>query len=182
MSLKKVIIFGSIVTAICVGVLVYLYLFKNNKQTNIDDTKITDQIQPLPTPTIPAGETISINTGGGDVMVNNFFKNPQMVIESSVYLTENKNYSLIYFNDSKYFLIALYARNAEDANTYRKLAEQDLLSKLGIGPETLCKLKVSAQIPYSYNSELSQDYHLSFCPDGLEIPGAQTTISNENLR
>ena len=182
--MKKIIIASVVVIVLCAGLLLYLYVFKKPAEPAPGGSTIVNyEIKPLPQPQIPAGETVTLNTGKGPVTVKNFYKTAEKIIEASVYLTDNKNYTIAYFTRGNYFLIGLNAYTGAEANIYRQTAEQDLMSKLGIGPDSACKLAISEQIPQSYNSDLSAtDYHFSYCQDGLKIPQENSPDPAPNIR
>lgn len=161
----------SVLLVIAVGFFIYLKLTKDPAANEPQD-EIT-YFTPQPTPTIPAGNTVKIATEQGDVVVKNFYASAIKMIESSVYLTDSENYSIIFFPKTNQFLISLNAYTAQDADLYRSQAENDLKQLVLDDENALCKLNVSQIIPQVYNDELSTtDYHLSFCLNGVAIPGA----------
>lgn len=185
MNLKTLFIIASVVMVACVAALIYFFGFRDPKQ-DTQNNNIQYQIQALPSPTIEPGEFIKLTIGSETLTVKNFIANSEKIVENVVYLSENPNYSILYFSNSNNFLISLYAYTTQDANTFRSAAEQELMSKLGIGPETACKLNISTTIPNSYNTDLSStDYKFSYCENGIEISellNPTESNSQENLR
>jgi hypothetical protein len=163
----------------CIAALFYFFGFGNNNNQDSQNNITQYQIQPLPSPTIPAGENIQITSNSGAITVKNFILNSLKIVENVVYISENPNYSILYFSNTNSFLISLFAYTAKDANLFRSAAEQELLLKLGIGPEVACKLKISQNVPNSYNPDLSStDFGFSYCNNGIEIPTQSENLEN----
>lgn len=176
MNTKKILIGSAIILLLCIGVLTYLYFKDANKTPSQDPNNITYEIKPLPNPEIPNSETLLLSTATDPVTTANFYKTATKMIESTVYLSNSKNYSVLYFSRDNYFLIDLMGYTVNELQKYRGEAEQVLLTVLNISKEDACKLKVQTNIGQTYNEELSGvDYGLSFCPNGIEIPGATPT-------
>jgi len=169
--MKKIItIICAVLAIILLIFLIYIAFFAKKPQPGADlSTSIN--IKPLPSPTIPAGDTVNIVTAQGSLTVNNFYKKAEKIIETAVYLKNSPNYAIIYGSDSNQFLISLYATDASQANLYRSQAESEFINILGISKADACKLNMDVEVANSYDQALSNtNYGLSFCPNSVTLP------------
>ncbi len=170
---KKVIIIGTIVTSILIGI-VFVYLVFRDKPTtpiggNVPST--TSDQQPYPSRTL-SGEppiyipTITLAPKDGkvvlyDVELDDFTplitKTPDSKIGT---IKESFAYKLEYREDTGYFYI-----NFSDVPSENEInqAESDLLQTLGIDQEDACNQSIEVLIPNKNNPSVKDPYSLSFC-------------------
>lgn len=168
---KVLIIIGAVLGILILGTAVYLSFFAKPAVLPQPNTNLSDKpIKPTPTPPIPNSVRIVLKTASGDVQVNNFYAKAVKIIEADVFLQDNNLYSILYSSQANDFLIDIYANSTPQAQTIRNSAETVFLNTLGISQDDSCKLKVHTRVPASYDPDLaSLDYHLSFCPDGIQF-------------
>lgn len=177
--MKKLIIIGGIFGIILAGLLIYYFIFRTPPTTETDPQEVVYNIPAIPNVQVPDSDTLELVVGSEKITVNNFYKTAQKIIENSVYIKDLQNYSIIYFADKNNFLISLNSYTGSEAKINRPLAEQELLTALGIGPDTACKLNISEKIPISYNADLSTlEFGFSYCEGATQIPGSDESTSS----
>lgn len=123
---------------------------------------------PLPPPKeypIPEGDTFTIQTPQGGVVVNNFYMiHPITPDGSGVMLRDGNDYDIFYSIDFGSFTITL---EAQPLNELRGQAEQELLNILGISKTNACKLNMHLNVLNGVDprTDGGADYGLSFCPN-----------------
>lgn len=118
-------------------------------------------LEPPPTPAplvIPPGNSLTID----GVQVNNFYAASRSVdSEGTLELTNDVNFSVLYYPQDESFLITITNSPFEN---YRQQAESVLLTLLGVSETEACRLTVSIGTPAFANpDEAGKNYPLSFC-------------------
>jgi hypothetical protein len=111
----------------------------------------------------PTSTLLALGTPGGTVQVNNFYLSNPSVTDGgeTVILANTADYMLTYDTIDSSFWIGI---DADKFAAVRPVAEQALLSALGINSSSACKLNVSVGVFYSATSSLSgKSFPLSFC-------------------
>ncbi|MBI4085414.1 MAG: hypothetical protein HY432_02845 [Candidatus Liptonbacteria bacterium] len=141
------------------GIYSWFYYSRGGSQNNSSSSPLPQSSSSsLPTPssvsdTFPKGETISIGTMEGSVVVKNFYNTVADTDEGFAILQDEDDYQISYQRSTSKFYI--YLRNAASQSK----AESDLLNILSIGQNDACKLDVSVVI-----AGQSNETGLSFCP------------------
>lgn len=82
-------------------------------------------------------------------------------------LISNKNFTVEYFTNDQLFNIVLYGENLLES---RVQAQNELMKKLSLGEEDMCKIKTYVGVIESVRSELAgQNLGLSFCPESVDL-------------
>lgn len=114
---------------------------------------------------------LTITSSNGNVMVSNFYKNPQTRFidkQGDLRIYENLNYNITYFPGNQSFSILI---SDTDIWATRTIAERNFLEILGITKERSCSLLVMLVVSTFANENASGiDYGLSFCPNGIPFP------------
>lgn len=121
---------------------------------------VTDRpLQPVsPAPPIPSTETIESQ---GVTIESPYLNEYERNRRGDTTFVENINYSIIYFAVDDQFLISITGAPFE---TYRKQAENDLLTELNVTQDQACTLDVVISTPgYVNPNEAGQNYSLSWC-------------------
>lgn len=101
---------------------------------------------------------------GSSVPVKDFTKDPQQVLEGTDVIIQNDNYSIVYFTKDKSLLVTILS---EPVQANRAMAEQEVISRLNVSKEDVCKLTIALTVPAGVNAGLAgQNYGLSFCSNG----------------
>jgi hypothetical protein len=112
-------------------------------------------------------KNISINTIDGEqIEVQDFTKTSTRNDEAALTLEDDSNSAVIMYNEnSQIFTILVHAREEEEFNRKRVLAEKQFLSELAIDEEQACRLNVEVSIdgPINDLQPFSQPQPLSFC-------------------
>lgn len=126
--------------------------------TNVSADKIT----PFSPNGIPPGNTVSIGTPEGIVIVSNFYKTAIGTDGRALVLRKTSGYEIIYnAEESAFGIYVLASPVASEEAT----AEQNLLSVLDISQQDACKLNVTWGVSPSVDpSRAGATYGLSFCP------------------
>jgi len=162
------------------GLLVYALLV-GRKTTGgpSGGTGVIPGLPPISYPTtpaaVPSGDKITLQTTGGMVEVNNFYKGAAAVTNSAALVKNEPEYQLVYLRDDSSFLIPIQAYSMADALKFRVDAETDFLNSLGISKADVCKLDVDVYVPQDYVmggnfAGRSGTIHLglSFCPNSVK--------------
>ena len=139
-----------------------------------------------PTTTSTGEPMLRVAAGNGDTMVvrdftkdKDAYKDPLNAGQqylgyhfaeaaSDTTATENPPYVIDYFSNGGYFNIVLYQ---EPLKATRQQAEQDLMSRLGVGQAELCNLKYTISAPNNVNQTYAGvDLRFSFCQGAVQLP------------
>jgi hypothetical protein len=117
---------------------------------------------------LPANSNpLVFDTPKGQVKTKDFTQNPAEKTSGALAIKETSDYSIVYYEKDRSFVITLLSAPAAKA---RDAAEDDFLAALNINPAEACRLKVSLTVPLSVDESLSgKDYGLSFCPNGTQF-------------
>ena len=90
---------------------------------------------------IPAGNTVTIGTSQGSVMMNNFYKNASYIAQdqNAVVIQQTVNYGIFYNISNSNFTITIFSAPVD---AVRQTAEAAFLSSLDISQQDACKLSV----------------------------------------
>jgi len=149
-------------------ILFFLYMILSSiKNWSINKTP---RPSPIPTvePSVPPPLPTNIKSRPNDkiiinnVELRNFFIFSKKINENGdVLISQSENYNIEYFPKFNSFLIVIKAYPFEEN---RKLAEQELIDKLGINKKDACRLSVNITTTQKINPEFSgRNYPLSFC-------------------
>lgn len=126
--------------------------------TNETSTSIT------PSAKIPSGDTVTIGTTKGSVIMNNFYKSALYIDQGqgAVVIQQTSTYSIIYnIPDSSFGVIIIPSSGSE---TGRQMAETAFLSTLNISEKDACKLTVYESITGGISGQQAGgSLPLSFC-------------------
>jgi len=149
-------------------ILFILYLILSS----IKDRSVNEPPQPSPIPTSEPSASQPLPTNvksrsNGKILINNvelrdFFIFSKKINENGdVLISQSENYNIEYFPKFNSFLISIKASPFEEN---RKLAEQELINKLGINKNDACRLPINVATTQEINPEFSgRNYPLSFC-------------------
>lgn len=114
-------------------------------------------------------EKMTISTSGGNVSVNNLYKNPiAKLYHNGVLFLQTPDFEMSFYPDDQGFIISLLNPDLEKA---RAEAEKSFLETLGISKEQACLLKISLGVTADINEKAAgKNYGLSFCPSGKPFP------------
>lgn len=133
------------------------------------------QSQPDSTKT---GSLVVVATIGSPIEVNNFKSDPQTVKDTNnagyYYLSGGLNptnndapFSTFFLESDQSFNITLLA---EPIDATRKTAEQELMKKLGITQNVMCRLNYWIGVPYEINPIYAgKNLGWSFCPGATQL-------------
>jgi len=112
----------------------------------------------IPASKIPRGDTIEIS----GVKVKDFTKGAENAAEQSYFtLSRTKDYHIFYIPEQTVFIVSILSYPFD---TYRQIAESDLLDKLDIGKSEACKLIVDITTPgFANPDKAGKTFDLSFC-------------------
>ncbi|MEI8343600.1 MAG: hypothetical protein WCF93_01465 [Candidatus Moraniibacteriota bacterium] len=141
-----------------------------NSTPSATDTLITSNVSNSPT---DSKISIPSSDSKGSISVDNYYNAPSSTVidDKDVLIGTNKNFDILAYdyNNEKTFLI--YLKNSEESlETTRKNAESVFIEKLGITKEQACLLVVSERLADDIKGSTTEDYGLSFCPNGKKIP------------
>ena len=111
----------------------------------------------------PAGDTITIGTSKGTVVMKNFYKSAAIISPdgSGVLITDSPAYDISYATYDSSFAISLLQTPLA---AVRAQAEAVFLQDLGISKEDACKLKATVEVPVSVDpGNAGINLGLSFC-------------------
>jgi len=108
-------------------------------------------------------EKIKIKTASGEISVNNFRKNADVIENGAEYFVDKEKYNVFYYSPNNEFAVTLLVN--QDIENTRKEAESDFINALGISKEDACRLKIILYVSAALttNSDLYQNHGLSFC-------------------
>lgn len=125
------------------------------------------------------GETTVASNGSGSISVKDFKSDPDTKVDTNnkghYYLSggldptaEDAPFSILYVDSDQSFNITLLK---EPLGDYRKLAEQELMAKLGTSMEEMCGLRYWVSVPTWVNKTYStKNLGFSFCPGAVQLP------------
>lgn len=160
-----------VVAVIGFGIAAY-FLWNQNTTSPTTSTGGTGGLPPVTTSTVtnfPTSTTVTIGTSQGSVTMNNFYKNPALVVPGggTILIVTTSSYSLVYTVSDSSFTIAL---TSEPLAAARTAAEAGLLQALGISRADACRLNVSVYVPVSIDAERAGiNFGLSFCPGAAAL-------------
>jgi hypothetical protein len=171
MKTRTIIIFVVILLLIIIAAPAVYFLTqkKNGIPSNTSTASSSDGGEEVTLPAVQVltnvatGTELTIGTPQGSVQMNNFYlSNPSTTDGGETVILENTtDYLLTYDTFDSSFWIGI------DPNKFyalRTVAEQDLMSILGVSTTDMCKLNISEGVFYSPTSSLSgQSLPLSFC-------------------
>jgi hypothetical protein len=108
----------------------------------------------------PTGDTITLGTPKGGVVVKNFYKTIVDTEEGFVWIRDNDDYRISYNTADSNFYIDIFSQPFDMA---RKKAEKDFLDILDISQSDACKLKVVEFAPADEANLAGGNLRLSFC-------------------
>jgi hypothetical protein len=111
----------------------------------------------------PTTTVLTIGTPGGSVQVNNFYLTNPLVTDGgeTVILASTTNYLITYDTTDSSFWIGI---DPSQFTALRPVAEQSLLSTLGVSSTVACKLNISEGAFYAAGSSLNgQSFSPIFC-------------------
>jgi hypothetical protein len=167
---KKIIIAVVIILVVIIAVIAILFAQRNSPPGSSGSGGSTGTLPPpitVATSTPPTGNTITLGTSQGSVVVNNFYKTAAFITQDgqTVAIAQTSSYSIAYNVLYSSFVITVLAPPLE-AN--REAAEAAFLSSLGISKQDACKLDIYEGVPASVSDQDSgRPYVLSFCPGSV---------------
>ncbi len=110
----------------------------------------------------PTGNTITIGTPQGSVIMKNFYKTAAIVSPGSgALIVDNPAYDISYYTGDSSFIISLKQPLTMPT---RAAASEAFIQVLGISEQDACKLKVILGVPISVDPHYAgRDLGLSFC-------------------
>jgi hypothetical protein len=116
---------------------------------------------PVVTPPQSIGDTITIGTTKGSVVVKNFYKSAVEVRDFGVLVRRTNEYDLVYFPGGSTFLMTISSQPVEAAV---RTAEKEFIEVLGVNEQDACRLQVAITVPFSTDPAYAgKEYGLSFC-------------------
>lgn len=168
---KRIIIVGIIVLVVVIATVVVLFVQRNSSTGGSGGGGVSTGTLPPPitavTSTPPTGNTITLGTSNGSVVVNNFYKTAAFITQDgqTVAIAQTSTYSIAYNVLYSSFVITILAPPLE-AN--REAAEHVFLNALGISEQDACSLDIYEGVPASVSDQDSgRPYALSFCPGAV---------------
>ena len=164
-----------IIIIVLTGVVMALISWRNQKSP-LPAEKVSEQNSrplTLPPPIEPqnaaqflihrgfsTGDSITLGTPQGGVVVKNFYKTIVDTEEGFVWIRDNDDYRINYNTADSNFYIDIFSQPFDIA---RKKAEKDFLDILGVGQSDSCKLKVVEFAPAAEANLAGKNLGLSFC-------------------
>lgn len=116
-------------------------------------------------------DKITIPTNSGNVIVKNFYNNPQTYVfdkEKDALIKDHPDYQIQYLTQGNGFLISII--NGKEPKNTRADAEKELLNILQITKSDACKLTMTVAVSKDISQNLAgPNYGLSWCPNGLPM-------------
>lgn len=163
--MKKILIILAVV--ILIGVIAFFVFRQTPSKSGVGGGGTIGTLPPAATGTSaytpPAGDTITLGTSEGSVIVNNFYNNAVQtsVDHTAVLITQTSTYNITYYIPDSSFNILI---TAQPFDTIRAQAETAFLQMLGVSKADACKLNVKVGAPISVDPNNSgQNLGLSFC-------------------
>jgi hypothetical protein len=120
---------------------------------------------------IPIGNTVTIGTSQGSVIVNNFYKNADYIAQgqNAVAIKQTADYGIFYNILDSGFTITIFSAPFD---TVRQTAEAAFLDSLNISQQDACKLSVYENASGNIaNQHVGQSFLLSFCAESSTFGG-----------
>ena len=172
MSKKFYLITVAVTLIISAAIVFFFFNFSRNvseetTQKISEKTKEGKYIN-LPIEELSQKSKLEIETGSGDVEINNVYKKlKEKLSKNGVAFEDNNDYYMAFYPQDNGFLIVI---NNADVISAGEKAEKNFMEQLGITKEQACKLKVSITVPYDVSEEYSGEvFGFSFCPDAEHI-------------
>lgn len=162
----------AIIVVAGIGFGIYFYMTNANGNATVTTTGVSAASSTGNEITLPASQALSgtptstlltLGTANGSVQVNNFYLSDPMVTDGgeTVILASSTDYLVTYDTMDSSFWIGV---DPGQFTTARPVAEQALLSVLGVSSTAACKLNISVGTFYSASSSLNgQSFTPSFC-------------------
>jgi len=170
---KKIILSSLILTVLVLSVVCGIVFFRSAKNQPSPSQPSNQNVGGLPskgyyTPS-SSDKDIHLQTSGGEVIINNIYKNAiNTYSDGGVSFKDNNDYYIAYYPQDQGFIVTI---ENPDIQTARQKAEADFVQTLGITQAQACQLRVSLGVPVSVNEQASGgNYGLSFCPNGKPFP------------
>lgn len=175
MTMKKIFIVAIVIIILFAAAFLASWIFGNKNAQPTINTPAGTQAASSPIQLgkasrvykdLPAGNTLTIGTPRGTVMVKNFYTaDPPVNDGGDLVIKETANYSIVYDPTDGSFWLAI---TGTPFNTWQKTAEQDLLQTLAIDKTDACKLKATAGIVYKPGDPNNgKSFPLTFCAAGV---------------
>jgi len=133
-------------------------------------------IKNKPSESIPKESTMLLPSkkSKDDIIVNNYYQDPrsEIIDEKDVVIEKNEAFDILAYdyNNKRTFLIYLYNRGSDVLEANRQAAEKTLMERLNITKEQACLLEISLVLADDIEGATTEDYGLSFCPNGKALP------------
>ncbi len=184
--MNKIIISLIIVVLLAVGVGLFFWMSApSNPQTPSNGTN-TNGLPNVPFPSntsqnAPTGPMLTVQAIIGDpIVVQDFTKDVRTVTTSNIpghyfiaggidAYANNSPYSTFYVTKDTSFTITILQ---QPLGSNRILAEQELMSKLGISQAAMCRLRYFVSVPKDVDATYAAKGNLgfSFCPGATQLP------------
>ncbi|MDI6778047.1 MAG: hypothetical protein QMD77_02545 [Patescibacteria group bacterium] len=142
---------------------IYFVISKKRNTQNLPP-QITSTTEPS-----ASDEKMTLTISGGDIKINNLYKNPvAKLYHNGVLFKQTPDFEMSFYPDDQGFIISLLN---PDLKKSRDEAEKEFLEELGINKEQACLLKISLGVTADINEKAAgANYGLSFCPNGKPLP------------
>ena len=149
----------------------FIYSRLQSQQTPVDGEPVNPSGLPPappvaipPTPPAPAGDTITLQTSQGGVVVKNFYNSQGVTIYPTGVGLVKPDYIFYYDREQGFFSMVLVNPD-KTPQEMRQEAETDFLAVLGITQEAACKLQVNLTVDPKVDENIGGaiNYGLSFC-------------------
>ncbi len=166
MNIKKIVIYliALVVAGVIIVLLVKFFWGSSEKTSDITEADSSTGVLVKPV-NAPSGDTLSLGTKSGIIVVNNFYVGAAGVDEEFLVIRRNKDYEITYNTHSSSFFIYI---TGQPLNDVRAVAEEDFARTLEISKEDICKLDVAEGVSSRVDKTLaSRNFGLSFCIPSL---------------
>lgn len=146
-----------------------IYTFITRKGANQKNTPQNNQpSEPVSVPS-ENDEKMTVKTSGGDIEINNLYKNPVAnLFQNGVLFRQTPDFEMSFYPEDQGFIITLLN---PDLKKSRDEAEKEFLEALGIDKSQACFLKISLGTTSDISEKTAgRNFGLSFCPDGKPLP------------
>ena len=112
---------------------------------------------------IPPGNTLTIGTPQGSVVMNNFYNSADYIAQNqrAIVIQQSSTYDIVYNVSDSGFTLTVFSMPFE---TVRQTAEAALLNLLGISKQDACKLSVYENVTGNASGQYAgRSFPLSFC-------------------
>lgn len=152
------IVIGVIVAILFLGSAIYF--FRNSSPAPNSESPTLGDLKS----SIPTTNKVTVPSGAGNLVVNNFLKQHGAVENGYTEFFANDDYALGYDGPSHTFLINTFALTEPQFQSIRTNAEAKLLSLLGIDQQAACTLTVKINNFRADDESISyKTFPLSFC-------------------